>query len=96
MKYDSFCFHFSVLDVHLVPTQNDGDILTDPNQIPVPVGHILVRHSCRYVKHNDGALSLDVVAISESSELFLTGRVPDVESNRPSVGVEGQRVDFYS
>jgi hypothetical protein len=26
----------------------------------------------------------------------LTGRVPDIESNWPSVGVEGQRVDFYS
>lgn len=38
--------------------------------------------------------NLDVVTVAETTELFLTGRVPDVEADRAKVGVEGERVDL--
>ena len=63
MKHDGFCLYFSVFDVHLVPTEHNRDVLTYPHQVSMPVGYILVGHSCCYVKHNDRTLSLNVVAI---------------------------------
>ena len=40
-------------------------------------------------------LTLNVVSISEASELFLAGRVPDVELEGPPVGVENEGVHLY-
>ena len=45
----------------------------------MPVWDVLVGDAGCDVKHDDAALPVDVVAITESAELFLTGRVPDVE-----------------
>lgn len=88
MKNDRFCFYFSVLDVHFVAAQYDWDVFAHTDQISMPVWYILVCHPCCDVKHDDGALPLDVVAVSKSTKLLLAGCVPHVESNRPSVCVE--------
>lgn len=77
-----------VLDVHLVTTQNYGDVITDSHQVAVPVGDVLVRDSGCHVKHNDGTLALDVVAVTETTKLLLTCSVPHVEPDGPTVGVE--------
>jgi len=45
----------------------------------VPVGDVLVRNARRDVEHDDTALAVDVVSIAKTSELLLTGCVPDVE-----------------
>ena len=45
----------------------------------MPVGNVLVGNTRRDVKHDDTALAVDVVAITETTELLLTGCVPDVE-----------------
>ena len=58
----------------------------------IPLAGILVGLFICYVKHDDGTLSL---AIPKPSKLLLTGCVPDVETNWPSVGVESEWVDFY-
>ena len=87
---------FSVLDVDLVAAQDDGDVLADADQISVPVGHVLVGHSGSDVEHDDSALALDVVAVTETSELLLAGCVPNVEPDLATVGVEHQRMDFYA
>ena len=52
------------------------NILAYANQIAMPVGHVLVGDARGHVKHEDGALSLDVVAVAKTSKLFLTSRVP--------------------
>ena len=57
MEGDGLGFHLSVLDVNLVPAQDDGDVLAYPCEIPIPVGHILVCDSGRDVKHDDCALT---------------------------------------
>lgn len=52
-------FNFPILYVNFVSTENNGYILTDPSQIPMPVGHIFVGDSRCHIKHDDGALTCD-------------------------------------
>ena len=52
------------LDVDLVTTKHDGDVLADTLEVAVPVGHVLVRDTRRDVEHDDPALALDVVSIA--------------------------------
>ena len=73
MEDDGLCLDLPVLDVDLVAGEDDGDVLTHPHQVPVPVGvrtftetsllpvpvgHVLVRHTRGHVKHDDRALAL--------------------------------------
>lgn len=96
MEDDGLCLDFPVLDVYLVSAQHDGDVLAHTDQVPVPVGYVLVRDSSRDVKHDNCTLSLDVVTVSETSELLLTRSVPDVEPDRPPVCVEHQRMYLHT
>ena len=84
--------HFPLLHVNLVTTQHNRDVLAHTLEITVPVGHVLVCDTRGHIKHDDTALALDVVAIAQTTELLLAGRVPHVEHNRAKVGVELQRV----
>jgi hypothetical protein len=45
----------------------------------VPVGNVLVCDARGDVEHDDTALSVDVVSITETTKLLLTSGVPDVE-----------------
>ena len=45
----------------------------------MPVGDVLVGDAGGHVEHDDAALAVDVVAITEAAELLLAGRVPHVE-----------------
>lgn len=92
MERDRFCFDFAVFDVDFIAAQYNRYIFTHSNQVSMPVWHILVGDTSRYVEHDDGALSLNVVAISQATELLLTSRVPHIESDWTSVCVEHQWV----
>jgi len=82
------------LDVDLVSAENDWDVLAHSLKITVPVGDVLVGDTRSNVKHDDTTLTLDVVTVSETTELFLPSRVPDVETDGTKVGVERERVDL--
>ena len=84
------------LDVNFVTTQDDRDVLAHPFEVTMPIGDVLVRDPGRDVEHDDPALSLDVIPIPQSTELFLSSGVPDVEADGAVVGVERERVDFDS
>ena len=58
VEHDGLGLDLPVLDVDLVAGEDDGDVLTDPDQVPVPVGDVLVCHTGRHIKHDDGTLSL--------------------------------------
>lgn len=45
----------------------------------MPVGNVLVGDAGSDIEHDDAALAVDVVAITETTELLLTGGIPDVE-----------------
>jgi hypothetical protein len=45
----------------------------------VPVGNVLVGDAGGHIEHDDAALAVDVVAITETTELLLAGGVPHIE-----------------
>ena len=47
-----------VLDVDLVAGEDDGNVLTDADEVTVPVGNVLVGDTRGHIKHDDGALTL--------------------------------------
>ena len=51
----------------------------------MPVWDVLVGDTGCDVKHDDTALSIDVVTITETAELFLPGSVPNVKLNLTQV-----------
>ena len=51
----------------------------------MPVGHVLVCDARGNIEHDDTALAVDVVAITETTELLLAGGIPDVELNLTKV-----------
>jgi len=77
------------LDIDLVSTKNNRDVLTDPLEITMPVGNILVGDTGGDIKHDDTALALDIVTVTETTELFLASSIPHVETNCAEVCGEG-------
>ena len=92
MESDGLGLDLAFLDIDLVSAQNDRNVFADANQVTVPVGYVLVRNSRSHIKHNNGTLSVDVVAVAQTTKFLLAGRVPRVKTNRAKVGVEKQRV----
>lgn len=45
----------------------------------MPIGHVLVGDTRCDVKHDNTALPVDIVSISEATEFLLSCRVPDIE-----------------
>lgn len=60
----------------------------------MPVGHVLIGDAGRHIEHDDTALPLDVVSITEPTKLLLPSRVPHVKANGTKVGAEGDGVDL--
>lgn len=51
----------------------------------MPVGDVLVGDTGSDIEHDDTALSVDVVTVTETTELLLTCGVPNVELNLAEV-----------
>lgn len=45
----------------------------------MPVGDVLVCDTGCHIEHDDTALAVDVVTITETTELLLTGGIPHIE-----------------
>lgn len=45
----------------------------------MPVGDVLVGDTRSNIEHDDAALAVDVVSISQATKLLLTSGVPDVK-----------------
>lgn len=45
----------------------------------VPVGNVLVGDTGCDIEHDDTALAVDVVSITEASKLLLSSSIPDIE-----------------
>lgn len=81
MEGDVGSLDLALLDVDLVAAENNGDVLADTLEVTVPVGDVLVGDTRGHIEHDDTALALDVVAVTETTELLLAGSVPDVEAD---------------
>ena len=64
VEHDRLGLDLPVLDVDLVATEHDGDVLAHAHQITVPVGHVLVSDTGCHVKHDDGTLALNVISVT--------------------------------
>jgi hypothetical protein len=51
----------------------------------VPVGNVLVGNAGGNIEHDDTALAVDVITITETAKLLLTGGIPDIELNLTEV-----------
>lgn len=53
--------------------------LSERGSLTVPVRDVLVGNTGSNIEHDDTALAVDVVAITETTELLLTSGIPDIE-----------------
>ena len=72
MESDRLRLNLTLLNVDLVTTQDDWDVLANTDEISVPVWNVLVGDSSSDIKHDDTALTVDVVSIPQTTELLLT------------------------
>ena len=70
VESDLFGLHLTIFDFDLVSRQYNRDIFADTSQVTMPVGYVLVGDTRGHVEHNDGTLTLNVVAITESTEFL--------------------------
>lgn len=96
MEGNTLGLNFAVLYVDLVANQDHWDVFADADQVSMPVGHVFVCYTSCHVEHDDGAVALNVVAITEASKFLLSGCVPNIEANLSTSRVESERVDFNS
>lgn len=96
VEKDVLGLDFAVIAINLVTDQHNGNVLAHAHEILVPMRHILVSDTRSHVKENDRSLSSNVVSISQTTELLLTGSVPAVEDNGAEIGRKGQRVHFHT
>ena len=54
-------------------------------KLTVPVGDVLVGDTGGHIEHDNTALAVDIVPITETTELLLTSSVPYVELNSSQV-----------
>lgn len=96
MEGDLLRLDLAILDFHLIPAQDDGDVLANAGEIPMPVGNVLVGDAGGDIEHDDRALALDVVSIAQATKLLLSGGVPHIESYRSAIGMEHQGMDLHA
>jgi len=72
VESDRLRLNLTLLNVDLVTTQDDWDVLANTDEISVPVWNVLVGDSSSDIKHDDTALTVDVVSIPQTTELLLT------------------------
>ena len=96
MKRDRFRSHLTVSHVHFIPAQHNRNVFAHARDVSVPRRHVLIRRSRRHVEHDNRALAVNVISISQPAEFLLTGSIPAIESNRPAVGVKIERVHRHA
>lgn len=56
----------------------------------MPVGNVLVGDTRGDIEHDDTAIAVDVVTITQTTELLLSSGIPDVELELAKVRVEAE------
>ena len=79
MKSNRLGLDFALLYINFVAAQDDGNIITHTSQITMPIGDVLVGDAGSNIKHDDAALALNIVAITESTKFLLSGSIPQLQ-----------------
>ena len=87
---------------YLISNQHDGNVFANSGEIFMPLGNIFISDSGSDIEHDNCAVSPNafnkdklLVSFSESSQFLLSCGVPEVEFDRPVVGVEGDAVHLH-
>ena len=94
MESDHLGLDLTIANVDLVSDEDDGNGLANTGQVLVPLGYVGVGDARAHIEHDDTALATDIVSVTETTELLLTGSVPNVENDLAVAGVEGHGVDL--
>mmetsp|Transcript_81441 Transcript_81441/g.141411 ORF Transcript_81441/g.141411 Transcript_81441/m.141411 type:complete len:222 (+) Transcript_81441:167-832(+) len=94
MELDVLGLDLAILDINFIAHEHNGNVLTDADNVSMPVRHVLVGDAGGDIEHDYRALALDVVAVAQATKLFLTGSVPNVEAQRTAIGGKIQRPDL--
>jgi len=94
MEGNGLGLNLALLNVDLVSGKNDRNILTNTDEITMPVGNVLVGNSRSDVEHDDTALTVNVVSISQPTKLLLTSGIPNIELEFTKVGKKAKRVNL--
>ena len=94
VESNCLCLDLSLLDIDLVTTEHDRDVFTDTDEITVPVGNVLVSNTGGDIEHDDAALTIDVVSVTETAKLFLASSIPDLKLDLTVVGEEAKGMDL--
>jgi len=94
MEGNGLGLNLALLNVDLVSSKNDRDILANADEITMPVGNVLVGNSRSDVEHDDTALTVNVVSISQPTKLLLTSGIPNIEFEFTKVGKKAKRVNL--
>jgi len=94
VESDGLCLDLTLLDVNLVTAEDDWDVLADTDQVTMPVWNVLVGNTGSNIEHDDTALAVDIITVSKTTKLLLTGGIPDLEFDLSVVGVETERMDL--
>lgn len=92
MEGDLLSLDLPILDIDLVAHETDRDAFTDPSQVLVPLGDVLVGDPRTDIEHDDATLPANVVAFSEPAKLLLSSSIPNIELDGTMVGVEDDGV----
>lgn len=60
----------------------------------MPVWYIFIGDSRGNIEHDDAALSLNIITVSQATKFLLTSGIPDVEREVTKVGVEFEWMDL--
>lgn len=63
-------------------------------KLTVPVGDVLVGDTGCYIEHDDAALAVDVVSISQTAEFLLARRIPHIELDLTQILNRHQHLRF--
>jgi hypothetical protein len=89
-----FGLNLSVFDINFVSNQNNWDVFANSDEIFVPLWNVLICDSGADIEHDNTTVTTNVISISESSKLLLTGGIPYVEKDHTFAGIEWHWVDF--
>lgn len=86
----------SVFLIDFVADKHNWNVFTDSCQILVPFGDVFVRNTACNIEHDDGAVSSNVVAFTQTTKFLLSGSVPQIELDWSVVCVENNAADVDS
>lgn len=67
MEVDLLGFDCTLFDIHFVAQQHDRDVVADTRQVLLPLRDVALGYPGSHVKHEDGTMSVDVVAVAQST-----------------------------